>query len=308
MKKVVIAGGTGFIGMYLAQRYAGNGCHVVVIARNCREDERNISYVRWDAKTIDNWAKELDGADILINLAGKSVNCRYTEANKREIYDSRTGSTIVLGEAIQQCLNPPKLWINASTATIYRHAEDRPQDEDTGEIGKGFSVDVAKQWEKAFFNAETPDTRKISLRIAITLGPNGGVMIPFRNMVKMGLGGKQGNGKQMFSWLHIEDLARIIDFIEANELLEGVYNASSPNPVNNAAFTAAMRKAYDMSFGIPASKFLLELGAMMIKTETELLLKSRWVVPKRLVDAGFNFQYETLDKALENIVAAEAEM
>lgn len=307
MKKVIIAGGTGFIGSYLARRYATQGCHVVVIGRTCREEERNISYAVWDGKTLDKWAAELDGADVLINLAGKSVNCRYNETNKREIYDSRTGSTQVLGEAIQQCKVAPKLWINSSTATIYRHAEDRPQDEESGEIGKGFSVDVARAWEKAFFNAETPETRKVALRISITLGPNGGVMIPYRNLTKMGFGGKQGNGRQMFSWLHIEDLARIIDFVEESENLEGVYNATSPNPVNNSNFTAAMRKAYDMSFGLPASKLMLELGAMVIHTETELVLKSRWVVPTKLLDAGFQFQYPQIDEALQHIVAVEAE-
>ncbi len=291
--------------MYLAKRYAAQGCHVSVIGRSVHEEQRNIHFVKWDGKTLDSWADELEDADVLINLAGKSVNCRYNDANMREIYDSRTGSTQALGEAIAKCKIAPKLWINSSTATIYRHAEDRPQDEDNGELGKGFSVDVARKWEQTFFNCETPNTRKVALRMSIVLGPHGGVMIPYRNLVKMGLGGKQGNGRQMFSWLHIEDLAAIIDFIEENTALEGVFNASAPNPVNNTKFSAAMRKAYDMSFGLPATKFLLTLGAMVIKTETELILKSRWVLPKKLTEAGFKFQYQHIDEALENIVKLE---
>lgn len=305
MKKVVIAGGSGFIGMYLANRYALQGNTVVVIGRSLHQDTNRIKFSQWDGKTIGPWTKEIDGADVVINLAGKSVNCRYNQANQREIYDSRTGSTMVLGEAILVAEKPPKLWVNSSTATIYRHAEDRPMDEITGEIGKGFSVDVAKKWEKSLFDCKTPHTRKVALRIAITLGPRGGVMIPYRNLTKMGLGGKQGNGRQMFSWLHIEDLARIIDYIEEHENMEGVYNASAPNPVNNTEFMAAMRKAYNMSFGLPANKLMLEIGALLIKTETELLLKSRWVLPKKLTEAGFNFKYKTIDAALADIVEAE---
>jgi uncharacterized protein len=304
MKKVVIAGGTGFLGKYLAERYAKEGVEVVIIARSSRSDERNIRYVKWDGITLDDWAKELEGAEVLINLAGRTVNCRYTEKNMREIFDSRTGSTKVLGEAIEACTQPPKLWVNSSTATIYRHAEDRPMDELTGELGKGFSVEVAQTWEKAFFSCNTPKTRKVALRVAIVLWGSGGALVPYRNLAKLGLCGKQGNGKQMFSWLHIEDLARIIDYVEEHKELEGVYNASAPNPVNNIDFTAAVRKAYKAPFGLPANKLLLEAGALFMQTETELLLKSRWVLPRKLSDAGFKFKFETLDLALADIVNA----
>lgn len=305
-KKIVIAGGTGFIGEYLAARYANQGHKVVIISRFTKLQAGNVSYVLWDGKTIDTWANEIDGADLLINLAGKSVNCRYNDANMRAIYDSRTGSTMVLGEAIAKAKNPPKLWINSSTATIYRHAEDRPMDEDNGDIGTGFSVDVARKWEKAFFDCDTPNTRKVALRIAIVLGPRGGVMVPYRNLAKLGLGGKQGSGKQMFSWVHIDDVASIIDFLETHPQLEGVYNVSAPNPVNNKEFTRLVRYAYGVKVGLPATKLMLELGAILIGTETELLLKSRWVLPKRLIAAGYNFKFPELAPALADIVAAES--
>lgn len=311
-KKIVIAGGSGFIGQNLAKWFAANN-QVVILTRNItgasnnKYSEKNIAdnnirYVQWDAKTQGKWSSEIDGCDLLINLSGKSVNCRYNEKNKKEIFDSRTNSTTVLGEAIRQAVRPPALWINAASATIYRHAEDRPQDEYTGEFHNDFSVQVCKKWEKIFFDEETSCTRKVALRTAITLGC-GGVMTPYLNLCKWGLGGKQGGGKQMFSWVHIDDVCCAIEFLWQQKSLTGVFNLSAPNPVSNANFMEKLRKATGHLFGLPAMKWQLKLGAGIIGTETELLLKSRWVLPTRLLEEGFTFSFPTIDAAFNNIVS-----
>jgi uncharacterized protein (TIGR01777 family) len=293
MKKIILAGGTGFIGKYLTKRFHENGDEVVIISRN-------KNHINWNNK--EALITALEYADVLINLAGKSVDCRYNEKNKREILLSRTETTKALGEAIVKCNHPPSLWINAGTATIYRHAEDRPMTETNGEIGKGFSVEVAKAWEKSFFDFQLNNTRQILLRMAIVLGSNKGVMKPFTNLVRFGLGGKQGNGNQMFSWIHIEDLFNIILFIIKHEELSGIFNCAAPNPVNNKTFMQILRKAMHVKIGLPSPKWLLELGAVFIRTETELILKSRWVLPERLLNEGFRFKYSTIDSALNDLV------
>ena len=292
--KIVIAGGTGFVGQYLHKKFTASGYEVIIISRN-------KNHVNWDNTTLITEA--LENADMLINLAGKSVDCRYNEKNKREIYNSRIDTTKILGDAIHCCKNPPSLWINSSTATIYRHAEDRPMTESTGEIGTGFSVNVATNWEKAFFDFKLPETRQVALRMAIVLGGDGGVMKPLKNLVNLGLGGKQGSGKQMFSWIHIEDLYRIITFIQQHNELNGVINTASPNPVNNKTLMQLLRKNMKTAFGLPAPVWLLKMGAVIIKTETELILKSRWVIPERLSAAGFQFQYPCIDTALKQILS-----
>jgi uncharacterized protein len=250
---------------------------------------------------LGNWAAELEGVDLLINLAGKSVNCRYTQKNKQEIFDSRTNATTVLGLAVKQAIRPPKLWINAASATIYRHATDRPQDDETGEIGSGFSVEVCKLWEKTFFEQRTPFTRKVALRMAIALG-NGGVMVPYFNLLKFGLGGRQGSGSQMYSWVHIADVCRMIEWIDAHDDIEGTYNCSSPNPVTNNDFMQTLRKVAGHKIGLPAYTWMLKMGAAIIGTETELLLKSRWVIPSKILATGFQFTYPGLEDAFKEII------
>lgn len=293
LKKIVLAGGTGFIGQYLERTYTNRGYVVHIISRQPGQ-------ISWsDEKSM---VEALERAEMVINLAGKSVNCRYNEKNKREIFESRTRTTEALGRAIQKCKNPPALWINSSTATIYRHAEDRPMTESTGEIGSGFSVDVGKAWEDTFFRFQLPKTRQVALRLAIVLGADGGVMEPYVNMVRFGLGGKQGEGRQMFSWIHIEDVYRIIEFVKTRKDLKGVFNASSPNPLTNKEMMDHMRKSMGRSAGLPAPSWMLKMGAVFIGTETELILKSRWVLPERLDQAGFRFQYEHLGHALEQIM------
>jgi uncharacterized protein len=292
-KKIVLAGGTGFVGKYLQQKYIALGHEVIIISRGKQ-------YINWENKT--EIIAAINDAEILINLAGKSVDCRYNEKNKKEIYDSRIDTTSILGEAILQCKNPPPLWINSSTATIYRHAEDRPMTEATGEIGAGFSVGIATAWEKTFFDFSLHKTRQVALRMAIVLGKNGGVVHPLKTLVRFGLGGKQGKGNQMFSWIHIEDVHRVIEFVQQNEFVTGFINVSAPNPVANNTFMQIFRNTMRMPFGLPTPAWLLKIGAVIIKTETELILKSRWVIPQKLMDWNFSFTFKTIDKALENIL------
>ncbi len=293
MKKIVLAGGTGFVGQYLEQKFTDQGYQVVIISRQ-------PGHLNWSNHT--GIVNALEGAEMVVNLAGKSVNCRYTEANKREIFDSRMETTEALGTAILACDNPPPLWINSSTSTIYRHAEDRPMTEANGEFGSGFSVEVGKAWEQAFFSFKLPNTRQAALRLSIVLGKDGGVMTPYENMVRFGLGGKQGNGRQMFSWIHLEDVYRIILFIRDHETISGVLNTTSPEPVTNRDLMKQLRLTMDRKIGLPATKWMLNMGAVVIGTEPELILKSRWILPERLQQAGFKFTYPTLDKALENIL------
>lgn len=292
MNKVVLAGGTGFVGQDFAQRFKRLGYEVFIISRQS-------GHIAWEDRA--GIVQALEGAELLINLAGKSVNCRYTEENRRIILESRTQTTRILGESVLACNNPPKLWINSSTATIYRHAEDRPMTEQDGEIGTGFSVDVATAWEQAFFEFSLPSTRQIALRIAIVLG-NGGVMEPLTNLVRFRLGGSQGSGRQQFSWIHIEDLFRMVIYLQEHSHLEGVFNASSPHPVTNRQLMAALRQQLNVGWGLPSPRWMLEFGARIIRTETELVLKSRWVIPERLEHEGFVFTYNTLDTALAEIL------
>lgn len=313
-KKIVIAGGTGFIGNAITN-YFGTENEIVILTRNVQDRsnnargkfniekglQQNIRLVAWNAKDAGPWCKEIDGADIVINLAGKSVNCRYNEKNRQEIFDSRTNSTRAIGEAIRNATVPPKLWINAASATIYPHATERPNDEYSTNFHNDFSVQVCKLWEKTFFEQRTAFTRKVVLRMAVTLG-NDSVMIPYLNLCKFALGGKQGSGKQMYSWVHVEDICRAIDFIYNHKELEGIFNVSSPNPVNNETFMRTLRKVTGHKIGLPAFTWMLKIGAALIGTETELLLKSRWVLPTKLLENGFTFKYAELQTAFADII------
>lgn len=291
-RKMVLAGGTGFIGLYLQKKFQDLDYEVKVISRQ-------PNHITWDSH--EGIVGALENAEMLINLAGKSVDCRYNAKNKEDILRSRTETTKILGNAIKKCQNPPKLWINSSTATIYRHADDRPMTEESGEIGTGFSVDVAK-WEKVFFEFDLRETRQIALRIAIVLGEHGGVIVPFKNLVRFGLGGVQGPGTQKFSWVHIEDIFQIILFLQEREDLNGVFNCSSPNPITNREWMELLRKAMNRKFGLPTPKWMLEIGAILIKTETELILKSRWVIPERLEREGYHFKYRKIEDAIQQLI------
>ncbi len=301
-KKIILAGGNGYLGTVLANYYKDKAVEIVILSRHEKQTEQNIRTVVWDGKSRGKWTAELVNADILINLCGKNVNCRYTEKNKAEIIASRVLPTELLGMVIHDLVEPPKLWINVTSATIYRHADDGPQDEKTGEIGHGFSVDVCNAWETAFNKYETPKTRKIALRMGIVLGRADSVFPRLLNLVKMGMGGMQGNGKQYVSWIHEHDAARITEWLTDHPVLQGIFNCTAPYAVKNDELMHIIRKAYGIPFGLPAPKWLLEVGAIVIGTETELILKSRWVVPKRLLDSGFEFQFEKAGEAVKEIL------
>ena len=283
---------------------------MVVVARHLHPAP--WATVAWDGLHAGDWAGELDGADVVINLAGRSVNCRYNEAHRREIKESRIVTTRLVGDAIATASRPPKLWMNASTATIYRHAMDRPMDEVDGEIGGReadlpaswrFSYDVATTWEQAFFEAETPNTRKIALRSAVVMSPDrGGAFEILLNLVRVGLGGRSGSGRQFVSWVHETDFVAAIEFLIARSELDGPINVSSPQPLPNRDFMAALRRASGAPIGLPATDWMLEVGAFFLRTETELILKSRRVVPRRLVEAGFEFRFPDWSGAAADLV------
>lgn len=303
--KIIIAGGTGFIGNFLKEYFRSKAKEIIILSRTTPYQDENVSYLQWDGKTLGIWKDHLENAEILINLAGKSVNCRYTEKNKQEIFDSRTNSTKILGEAVKLLKNPPAVWFNAASATIYRHAEDRPNDEYNGEYKNDFSVQVCKKWEQTFQEIKLPDTRKIILRIAIVLGEKEGVVKRFKNLTTYGLGGRQGNGEQYFSWIHEKDLAGIIEFLFQHSELEGVFNCSSPGPIKNKALMKSFRELLKPMIALPSPEWLLKLGARIIGTETELILKSRWVLPKRLQEAGYEFKFQEIKTALKQVMSLE---
>lgn len=301
MKKLIIAAGTGFLGEVLVDHFKNKFDEIVILTRGKSQTIDGIKYVNWNAKTFSGWEKELENATVLLNLAGKSVDCRYTKKNKKEILWSRIDSTKILNKAVLNCKNPPKHWLNSSTATIYRFSLDKQMDEVGGEIGNDFSINVALSWEKAFFKTETPNTLKTTLRTSIVLGKNGGALIPLKTLAKIGFGGKQGKGNQFVSWIHEYDFANAVDFIIEKEIT-GVINVVSPSPIRNVDFMQKLRKAVGFPFGIPLNKFFLEIGSFLIRTETELVLKSRNVIPKRLLENGFEFKFGEIDKAFRDLI------
>lgn len=302
MKKMVIAAGTGFLGTVLIDFFKESYAEIIVLTRGKSEQKNNIEYVHWNANSLTGWEKVLENTDVLINLAGKSVDCRYTLENRAAILSSRIDSTKVLNEAVLKCENPPKHFINSSTATIYRHSEDKQMDEYSGEIGDDFSMNVAKSWEKAFYDVETDKTLKTAVRTSIVLGKNGGAFIPLKRLTQLGFGGKNGNGNQFVSWIHELDFARAIDFI-IEEKLTGNINLVAPKPERNIDFMNKLRQAVGIPFGIPISENILKIGAKIIQTEPELVLKSRNVIPKRLTENGFTFEYHNLEKAFKNLLS-----
>lgn len=301
MNKLIIAAGTGFLGQVLVNHFKDKFAEIVILTRGKPQTIDGIKYVNWNARTFSGWESELENATVLINLAGKSVDCRYTKANKKEILLSRIESTKILNKAVLNCQNPPKHWLNSSTATIYRFSLDKQMDEINGEIGNDFSINVALSWEKAFFKTETPNTLKTALRTSIVLGRNGGAFIPLKTLAKIGFGGKQGKGNQFISWIHEDDFANAIDFIIQKEIL-GVVNVVSPEPIRNSDFMQKLRKAVGFPFGIPMNVFLLKIGSFFIRTEAELVLKSRNVIPKRLLESGFKFKFDNIDNVFQNLL------
>ena len=290
--KIVIAGGTGYLGELLTNYYAKEKDNqIYILTRTQKLNKKNVNYIQWDGKTKGYWTVLLENTDVLINLTGKSVDCRYTEANKREIYNSRLLSTALLCEVVQELNFPPKIFIQSSSATIYKHSEDKLMKESDGEIGVDFSMDVCKKWEQIFTSYHLPKTKKIITRTSIVLGENGGAFPIMKKMTQLGLGGRQGNGNQFISWITEEDYIRSIDFLIHQK--EGVYNVCAPNPIKNKDFQQLLREKLKMPFGLNATKWMLKIGARFIKTESELLLKSRNVYPEKLLNAGFVFTTHT---------------
>lgn len=307
--KIVIPAGTGQVGTVLARQFVKDGHDVVVLSRKSASLDWRV--VQWDAETLGPWADEIDGADVVINLAGRNVNCRYNETNRREIKDSRVNSTKVVGEAIAAASNPPRVWLQASTATIYAHRYDEPNDDLTGIIGGhepdapdtwNFSIDVATSWERAANEIETPRTRKVLMRSAITLSPDrGGIFDVLLGLVRKGLGGTAGDGRQYMSWIHDRDFIRSVFWLIDHDELSGAVNLASPHPLPNKDFMRILRDTWGTSIGLPATKLMLEIGAVILRTETELVLKSRRVVPTRLLESGFQFEFPLWEQAARDL-------
>jgi len=297
--KIVIPGGSGQVGTVLARAFHKGGHEVVVLSR--RPATEKWRTVAWDGETLGDWTAEFESADAIINLAGQSVNCRYSDHNRRVIKDSRVKSTRVIGDAIARAWKPPCVWLQASTATIYAHRFDAANDEATGIIDGSepnapdtwrFSIDVATSWERVLNESPAPNTRKVLMRSAIVMNPDPGS--PFSTLlqlVRFGLGGQAGDGRQYMSWIHDRDFANAVLWLIEHEELEGPVNLSSPNPLTNSEFMRVLRSAWGMPFGLPASEWMLEVGAFVLRSETELILKSRRVVPARLLQSGFAFQF-----------------
>jgi uncharacterized protein (TIGR01777 family) len=305
-RRIVLAGGSGVLGRLLARTLAGKGHEIIVLTRSPHVGGESRQ-VEWDARTLGVWRQELEGAAAVINLTGRSVNCRYSAVNRRLILESRVLSTRVLGEAIAGCAAPPPTWLNASTATIYKHSFEQTMDE-TGEIAADndakdeFSVEVAQAWEQALAEAPTPNTRKIPLRIGIVfLKEQGTIFSILRRLVRLGLGGSMAGGRQFVSWIHQQDFYRAVEWILDHPALHGPVNVVAPNPVTNREMMAVFRKVCGQSMGLPAARWMLEIGAFVMRTETELMIKSRRAVPAKLLDAGFQFHFPTFHAALEEI-------
>jgi len=308
--RVVIPGGAGHLGLIVARHLHAKGNAVTVLSRSRAVAPWRV--VTWSGTDPGGWTRELEDADVVINLSGRSVNCRYNARNRHEILESRIRSTELLGEAIGKLRRPPRLWINASTATIYRHSLDREMDDATGELGGReedvpdtwrFSIEVATRWERAFFAANTPRTRKIALRSAMVMSAErGGTFDLLLRLVRFGLGGKSGSGKQFVSWIHEDDFVRALDYLVEHEEFEGTVNVASPNPLPNDDFMRLLRKAWGAKVGLAASEWMLEVGALFLRTETELILKSRRVVPGLLVTSGFEFRFPEWRCAAEELV------
>lgn len=303
--KIVIAGGSGFLGRALTEYFVKKNYQVIIFSRKPQPAGGLVKEVYWDGKTMDAWIHELEGSEALINLSGKSVDCRYTEENKKQIYASRLASTRVLGDAVRQCIHPPKVWLNSSSATIYRGSYDKLMDEQHGEIGHDFSMDVCRKWEAVFNECITPRTRKVTLRTSIVLDVTGGALVPLVKLVKAGLGGAMGDGKQFFSWIHIHDFCRVMEWL-IQKPVTGVYNVCSPRPLTNRDFMKNLRDSLHVRIALPLPIPLLKCGAALIRTETELVLKSRKVYPQRLLDEEFVFEFPDLKTALEDLCQVEA--
>lgn len=310
--KVVIPGGTGQVGGILRRALAGAGHEVVVLSRRPEQLEPGVRHAVWDGRTLGPWAAEVDGADAVVNLAGRTVSCRYTHENLTQMMDSRVGSTRVVGAAIERAASPPRVWLQMSTATIYADRRDAANDEATGVIGGHepgvpdyweYSVRIARSWEAAQREAHVPRTRRVALRTAMVMSADrGGVFDVLSWMARLGLGGPVAGGGQYVSWIHGDDFVRAVELLLERDDLEGPVNLAAPQPVPQRELMRGLRRAWGRRPGLPATAWMAEIGAWAMRTDTELLLKSRRVVPGRLLDAGFVFEHPTWDEAAADLV------
>jgi uncharacterized protein (TIGR01777 family) len=307
MKRIILAGGSGFLGRALAAHFLKANWDVVILTRSPNQAGGAARESAWDACTVSSWRRELEGATAVVNLTGKSVDCRYNARNRREILASRVNSTRVLGEAISRCAQPPQVWLNASTATIYKHTFEGPWDE-RGEIGAtpeakdAVSVDVARAWEDTLGDAQTPRTRKLAMRMAMVLGMGKNSVFPvLHRLVRLGLGGKMGSGHQFVSWIHEVDYCRAVEWLISHDQILGPVNLTAPNPLPNREMMKTLRRVCRAPFGLPATNWMLEVGAFFLRTETELIIKSRRVIPRRLLESGFHFQFPSICEAFAEL-------
>ena len=299
MKKILIAGGSGFVGQVLEAYFKVKGHQVKILSRNPKRENE----IYWNSKDIEkSWVSELENLDVLINLTGKNINCRFTDENKQLITTSRVDATHVLGKAIDLCKNPPIVWMNSSTTSIYKESFDIEMSEDNNELGSDFENEVATLWEAAFYKYENSKTRKILIRTSLVLGQEDGAFVPLKKLAQFGLGGKSGSGKQVVSWVHKEDFARATAFLIETENCKGPFNFCAPKPITNNTLMKTFRKIIGIPFGIPSPKFILEIGAFFMQTEADLILKSRNVIPKNLQDHGFVFKFNTIESALKDLI------
>ena len=307
-QRIILAGGSGFLGSELARHFREKGSEVVILTRSPRSRTDGVKEVAWDAKSLSDWTRELEGATAVINLTGRSVDCRYNARNRREIMNSRVDSTRVVGEAIARCAHPPQVWLNSSTATVYQHTFGQPHDESSREMDSAtdakdaFSVEVAQAWERTLEEARTPETGKVALRTSLVLGLGRNSVFPvLRRLARLGLGGRQGSGKQFVSWIHVGDFCRAIAWIIEHDAMTGPINQCAPHPLPNAEMMKLFREVCGVSIGLPATEWMLEIGAFFLRTETELIFKSRRVVPGRLLESGFAFRFPHMREALEDL-------
>ncbi|HSV62808.1 MAG TPA: TIGR01777 family oxidoreductase [Chthoniobacterales bacterium] len=297
---VVLAGGSGFLGQSLAKVLLGKGYEVVILSRGAHREGSGIRQLHWDDKTLGDWSQSIDGAKAIVNLTGRSVNCRHTPEHRREIMESRVNSVRVLSEAVSRCAQPPEVWVQASSLAIYGDPGDRWCDENAPQAD-GFSEEVCKRWEGEFAKIQSHGMRKVVMRIGIVLDAENGALPVLARLTRFLLGGRVGNGRQYVSWLHVADLTRM--FVEAIERpdISGVYNVTGPNPVTNAEFMRELRRALHRPWSPPVPAWATHIGAFFMRTEPSLALTGRRCRPKRFLESGFHFEFPELRGALDDL-------
>ena len=310
-RRIILAGGTGFLGSALAKHFGEMKWEVIVLARQPKRRMDGVREVAWNGESVGDWARELEGAEAVVNLCGKSVDCRYTGNNRKLLIESRTLPTRAIGQAIAACKSPPRVWLNASSATLYKHTFDTPMGENgaqgsTRDAKDEFSIEIINQWERAFNESQTPRTRKVAMRTTMVLGLSCNSVVPvLRRLTRLGLGGRMGSGRQFVSWVHQEDFCRAVEWIIAHEELSGPINMAAPNPLPNTEMMRTFRELCGMPIGLPATEWMLEIGAFFLRTETELIIKSRRVVPGRLLASGFEFWFPNFREAVANLLGSK---